>query len=103
MTIPRFNFAIGEKVDETERFNVMLNELLSWAKQFSDSLSPRETNILRVGLTASHLEESIAAGEWSRARGHAERLEKLIQALQGASSEPSEPSEPEPVPEPPEA
>lgn len=55
-----------------------ISALLSEVRRFTATLSPRELVVLKIGLEASHLEESIAHGDWTRAEAHAESLSKLI-------------------------
>jgi molecular chaperone DnaK (HSP70) len=47
-------------------------------ERFTRSLTEREQTILRIGLEASHLEESVAHGDWTRAKAHAEVVAKLF-------------------------
>jgi len=72
-------FALGD--DGVQRFRVVLDELLSNIERFTRDLTPREMTILRLGLEASHLEESTAQGDWTRARAHAEKITQLLDRL----------------------
>lgn len=73
-------FALGS--DDVTRFRVLLDGVLNSVKRFSRSLTPRELTILRLGLTASHLEESVAQGDWKRADAHADRVAQLVRQLE---------------------
>jgi hypothetical protein len=68
----------GERADQLRR---CLTETLGTLKVFAESLTPRETTILALGLAASHLEESIVHGDWKRAEAHADNLAKLLDQL----------------------
>ena len=72
-------FALGD--DPSARFQTALNEILNGMERFAKTLTPREKAILEIGLTASHLEESAAHGDWTRARAHAENLTKVLAGL----------------------
>jgi hypothetical protein len=73
-------FALGD--EEAARFRVLLDGVLRAVERFSKSLTPRELVILRLGLTASHLEESIAHGDWKRADAHADSAAQLVRQLE---------------------
>jgi hypothetical protein len=68
-------FALGEDLRST------LRALIDETKAFSKMLTPREVVVLRLGLAASHLEESLAQGAWKRAEAHAENVANLLEAL----------------------
>lgn len=74
-------FALGD--DDAARFRNLLDGVLRAVERFSKSLTPRELKILRLGLTASHLEESIAQGDWKRADAHADNVTQLVRQLEG--------------------
>ena len=60
-----------------------LRAVLADVRRFAESLTPREVAILRIGLEASHLEESVVVGDWARADAHAEKLTKLLAHREG--------------------
>jgi hypothetical protein len=60
-----------------------LSKVLSEVKSFARSLTPREEAILKIGLEASHMEESVAHGDWTRAESHGESVVKLLEGLHG--------------------
>lgn len=62
-------------------FGEQLRETLRAVEAFTRTLSPREKTILKIGLAASHLEESVAHGDWTRAQAHAESVEKLFEEI----------------------
>ena len=76
---PVSGFAIGAAEDNVTR---PINEMIEFAKAFASELTPRETIVFNLGLTASHLEESIATGEWKRAEAHVARLKKLLKQFE---------------------
>jgi len=76
---PVRGFSLGD--DGVQRFRVVLDELLSDIERFAGNLTPREMTILRLGLEASHLEESTAQGDWTRAKAHAEKITQLLDQL----------------------
>jgi len=73
-------FGIGDD-PRADRLRAALREVLDFTEQFSRSLTAREETILRLGLEASHLEESVVYGDWTRARAHAEAIVKLYEQL----------------------
>jgi hypothetical protein len=75
-------FTLGN--DEAARFRNSLDGVLSAVARFSKSLTPREMTVLRLGLAASHLEESIVQGDWKRADAHADNIAKLMRQLEGS-------------------
>jgi hypothetical protein len=66
-----------------ERLRATLHETLDIVEEFTRSLTPREAMILRLGLAASHMEESVAHGDWTRAEAHAESISRLLDQLGG--------------------
>jgi hypothetical protein len=65
----------------TQRLQQCLTDTLQALKTFAGTLTPRERDILQLGLVASHLEESAAHGDWKRAEAHAEALVKVLERL----------------------
>lgn len=73
---PALGFALGD-----EALLDALGTLIETTRAFSQTLTPREALVLQLGLAASHLEESLAHGNWKRAEAHAENVAKLMGAL----------------------
>ena len=76
-------FALG---GEGDRLRQTLNDAqraVRGVQRFAQSLTPRELVILRLGLEASHLEESVVQGDWARAQAHVEKAAKLLDQLGG--------------------
>lgn len=78
---PTRGFALGDEA----AFKKCFTEALDALKAFAASLSQREEVVLKIGLAASHLEESIAHGDWMRAEAHADNLMKLLARLNSLS------------------
>ena len=76
-------FAIGD--DRADRLRAALRTVLREVQQFTRDLTAREEAILRLGLEASHMEESVVRGEWTRAEAHAESIVKLFDQLRSPS------------------
>jgi hypothetical protein len=55
--------------------------LLSTVEQFARGLTSREVTILRLGLEASHLEESVVLGDFQRAAAHVQKVSDLLAEL----------------------
>lgn len=72
-------FALGNDVDH---LRALLDGVIRAVERLSRSLTPRELKILRLGLAASHLEESIAQGDWKRADAHADNVAQLVRQLE---------------------
>jgi hypothetical protein len=73
-------FALGD--DDPEHFRVLIGKVLEKVESFSHGLTHRELAILRLGLMASHMEESIAQGDWKRADAHADNVAQLLRQLE---------------------
>jgi len=67
-------FALGD-------FQSALRVVMGEIENFTRSLSPHEQTILRLGLEASHLEESVVHGDWKRAEAHAESVANLLNRM----------------------
>jgi len=52
--------------------------LMGEIQHFTQNLTARELEILKLGLEASHLEESIVHGNWTRAEAHAESCRERL-------------------------
>lgn len=72
-------FSLGG--EESDKFRVAITELIETIKDLGRALSPREKLILELGLKASHMEESMASGDWKRAEAHADGLVELLKKL----------------------
>jgi hypothetical protein len=68
---------IGE--DRADHLRAALMEVLKSVKAFGQALTPRERLILEIGLKASHMEESLASGDWKRAEAHMHGLVDLFE------------------------
>lgn len=73
-------FGLGSDA-RAERLRVALREVIGFIEQFARTLTAREETILRLGLEASHMEESVAHGDWARAESHAEAIVGLYRRL----------------------
>jgi len=73
-------FALGDE-PRAKRLRTALRDALGIVEAFTRNLTPREAMILRLGLAASHMEESVARGDWTRAEAHAENISKLFDQL----------------------
>ena len=74
-------FALGS--ERADRIRAALRAVMGEVQRLTHGLTPREVTILRLGLEASHLEESVAHADWSRAEAHTESLVKLLDQLGG--------------------
>lgn len=72
-------FALGD--ERPENLRVALKSVLYKIKSFARTLTPREEAILKLGLAASHLEESVAHGDWKRAEAHTDNFSELFDRL----------------------
>lgn len=72
-------FALGD--ERPENLRVALKSALYRIRSFTRTLTPREEAILKLGLAASHLEESVAHGDWKRAEAHADKVSDLFERL----------------------
>lgn len=70
-------FALGDPPD----IRAALEYVIAGFERFSRSLTAREAAVVQLGLSVSHLEESIAHGDWTRARAHAETVARLLDQL----------------------
>lgn len=76
-------FALGDA--RADRLRTSLREVLDIVAETTRNLTPREATILRLGLAASHMEESVVHGDWARAEAHAENVAKLFDQLERQS------------------
>ena len=60
----------------------VLMQMVAKTEKMANGASPREIMFLRIGLRASHLEEALAAGDFARARVHADALWAMLQGLE---------------------
>ena len=86
---PANGFALGA---EDDRLEGALLEILNAVKAFGSTLSPREKIVLEIGLTASHMEESLAHGDWKRAEAHMGRLVELLDEFRQGTARGGSPS-----------
>lgn len=68
--------ALGDS--RAERTRAAFDTLLDEVKRFARSLSPKELDILKLGLEASHMEESVVLGDWKRAEAHADKIIRIL-------------------------
>ena len=64
-----------------QRLHAAIHTMMDAVGRFGRSLSPREQQILKVGLEASHAEEAVVAGDFARAQSHIDKIEELLSAL----------------------
>lgn len=77
---PVQGFGLGSDA-RAERLRSALHAVIGLVEQFARTLTAREETILRLGLEASHMEESVAHGDWVRAEAHAEAIAELYRRL----------------------
>lgn len=62
---------------EADEFHRSLGRVMDLLIRFQKRLTPRELVVLKIGLRASHIEESLMVGDQARAKAHLEALVRM--------------------------